>query len=155
MHLTRPSTAICVSSENYLIACCVIWMTLPNLLLIICIRSCTCGHVRFDITRCEGIELLEKGLVIDIVRTITGKCHTDLSVDPVDRSITHIDRLVGSSKPPELLEDRMHIRVVDQRLQVINAAIAKLVKKVRRQDLLLDIHAVPVCIFRKPARQLA
>ena len=89
------------------------------------------------------------------MRTVTGERHTDLSVDPVDRTVTHVDRLVGRPEPPELLENCMHIRVVDQRLQVIDPAIAKLVKKVRRQDLLLDIHAVPVGVIRKPARQLA
>jgi hypothetical protein len=111
--------------------------------------------VFFDITRCEGIELLEKGLVIDIVRTITGKSHTDLPIDPVDRTIAHVDCFIGRPEPPELLENCMHIHVIDQRLQVINGAVAKLIQEIRGQDLLLDIHAVPVGVISKPARQLA
>ena len=85
----------------------------------------------FIISRSEGIKFFEKGLVIDIVRTVTGECHTDLAVDPVDGTIAQVDLLVGCSETPELLENRQHIHIVDQWLKMINGAIAKLVEKVQ------------------------
>jgi hypothetical protein len=127
MHLTGPSTAISVSSEQYLNACFAIRMTLLNTFS----WSCAYGYALFDITRSEGIEFLEKGLVIDIVRTVTGERHTDLAVDPIDRTIAHVDRLVGCSQTPELLENRKDIHIIDQRLKMIDGAVAKLAEKVR------------------------
>ena len=87
--------------------------------------------------------------MIDIVRTVTGERHTDLAVDPIDRTIAHVDRLVGCSKGSELLENRKYIRVIDNRLQAVYGAIAKLVKEVRLRDFFFHINAVSVRVISK------
>ena len=42
----------------------------------------------------ECLEFFEKCFVIDIVRTIAGERHTDQTIDAINRTIAHVDRLV-------------------------------------------------------------
>ena len=45
---------------------------------------CARYHMIVYITRCECFEFLEKGLVIDIMRTIAGERHAHLAVNAID-----------------------------------------------------------------------
>jgi len=42
----------------------------------------------------KSFEFFEKCFVIDIVRTIAGERHTDQTIDAINRTIAHVDRLV-------------------------------------------------------------
>ena len=42
----------------------------------------------------KSFEFFEKCFVIDIVRTISGERHTDQTIDAINRTIAHVDRLV-------------------------------------------------------------
>ncbi len=89
--------------------------------------------------------------MVDIMRSITGKVHTYQSIHPVDRAITHIDRLVCRTQPFELIQDVDSAFLVDHRLQVVYLAVAKLVEKSWAQYLIKHEYTVTESIISKPA----
>jgi hypothetical protein len=107
--------------------------------------------VFFDIAGGKCFQLVEKSFVIDIVCAITGKVHTDQPVYPVDRAITHIDRLVRLTQTFELLQYRQRSLLIYYRLQVVYLAVTKLVEESRTQYLFQHEYAVTKGVIGEPA----
>ena len=105
----------------------------------------------FDITGSKCFQLVEKCFVVYIVRAVTGKVHSDQAVHPVDRAVTHIDRLVRLTQAFELLQYLECSLFIYHRLQMVYSAVTKLVEKSEAQHLVENEYAVAKSIIGKPA----
>ncbi len=53
--------------------------------------------------RCERLELLEEGLVVDIMCTVAGEDHADHAIDAVDRAVAQVDGFVGGAQSTKFI----------------------------------------------------